>query len=74
MKELWLVGQYKSGKIGKIVWEFQGIFSTEKKAVAACRNFRYFVEKVTLDQECPDESVLFPDGYYPIPITKNDIL
>jgi hypothetical protein len=73
-KKLWLVGQYKSGEKGNIVWEFQGIFSTEEKAVAACKNFRYWVAPIIMDEECPDGTVSFENDYYPISMTEDDIL
>ena len=64
--ELWLVGQYRSGEIPNIVWDFQGIFSTKGKALAACRNEWYFIAPIALDVELPDEVVQMPGAYYPL--------
>lgn len=53
--ELWLVQQYPEGSN---VPEFQGVFSSEERAVAACRTDRYFVcGPITLDEEVPHESL-----------------
>lgn len=65
--QLWLCGQCKSGeKLESIIWEFQGIYSTRTKAVAACRNSNYFICPVTLDEELLDETMQMPDTEYPI--------
>ncbi len=65
---LWLVGQAKSETPGE--WEFQGIFSTEEKAVGACRTAWYFVAPVELDKELPHETATMPGSYYPL-ITRS---
>ena len=46
--KLWLCGQFRpiTGR-----WEFQGIFSSREKAIAACRNENYFIQPVNLDDE-----------------------
>lgn len=61
--KMWLVGQYKN--IG--MWEFQGIFTTEKLAVNACRDENYFVMEVLIDTEIPHETSEMPPDkmYYP---------
>lgn len=62
---LWLVGQYKGGEEPDTQWDFQGIFSTRDKAVDACRNERYFVVPVIVDQEEPDELGTFDGAEWP---------
>ena len=62
---LWLVGQYHSGEIPNIVWEFQGVFDSKQKALAACRNEYYFVAPVVLNEEIPDDTYVFPGLVYP---------
>lgn len=59
---LFLVGQVR----GNGAWEVQGVFSSEKKAVAACRTQFYFVMPLTLDAEVPDETTDMADAYYPL--------
>jgi len=50
----------------QVQWDFQGIFSTEEKAIAACRNWDYCYMPVKLDEELPDERYI-PDGWiYPL--------
>ena len=59
--ELWLVGQWR----GDYEWEFQGVFSSKEKAIAACRNNNYFLAPVYLNSECPDEKRGMPNCEYP---------
>jgi hypothetical protein len=64
--ELWICGQLiGEWKASASVWEFQGAFSNKELAVAACRDERYFIFSYVLDAECPHESVLATDTYYP---------
>jgi hypothetical protein len=52
---LWLCG--KNNIHGS--WEFAGIFSTEQKAINACKNENYFIASVGLDSYS-DKKNLFP--------------
>ena len=61
MKELWIVGQVKDWPH----YEFQGVFDTEEKAIAACRGPEYFVSPEILNAELPHETELNPRAYYP---------
>jgi len=45
-------------------WEFQGVFDSEAKAVAACRTEAWFVMPCKLNEELPAETMVAP-GYYP---------
>ena len=47
------------------IWEFQGVFSTESKAVEACGDETYFIFKSVLDEELPHEAFV-ADGRYPV--------
>jgi len=59
--KLWIVGQYREPN-----WDFQGVFSSEEKAVAACRTPLYFVAPADLDAEAPHELAKeWPGAYYP---------
>ena len=69
---LWLVGQFKGREKG-IVWEFQGIFNTEPKAIAACVKSNYFVAKVTLNEKCPEDTQTFKEMYYPVNVSITKI-
>lgn len=60
---VWVVGQHK---LIDGVWEFIGVFSTEEKAVAACRDYTYFVGPARIDEQLPDETVEWTGSYYPI--------
>lgn len=46
--------------------EFQGVFSSEERAAAACRDVNWFVAPATLDREVQDEPIIWPGGYYPL--------
>lgn len=63
MTHLWIVGQIDA--TDHLKWAFQGIFDTEEKAVAACRDRNYFVGPCILNQERPHENKPWPGSYYP---------
>lgn len=50
--KLWIVGQAFDEK----GWDFQGVFSTREKAVAACKTERFFICSCSLDVELPVET------------------
>lgn len=62
--ELFIVGKTTS-ECGSI-WEFQGVFDTKQKAVAACRDARYFVAPATLNLASPDEKTVWAGAFNPI--------
>lgn len=64
--KLWICGQLRSySKAKGSVWDFQGAFSTKKKAEKACRNEKYFIFSVKVDQELSDTQVDAKDAVYP---------
>jgi len=72
MKEVWICGQLTGKYVGASTpWEFQGVFDSEQKAIAACRDENYFIYSAIMNQELPDESVE-PDGRYPLHPNDND--
>ena len=50
---LFLVGRVT----GRVSWDFQGVFTTEAAAIAACKKKNYFFLVVDLDQELPEAPV-----------------
>ena len=58
--EVWLAGSYKN------LWEILGIFSTEERAIAACKLPIDFVAPLTIDEVAPDEPVEFLNSFYPL--------
>ena len=64
--KLWIVGRWRSGEPENSVWDFQGVFSSEKQAQAACRTWRYFVGPADLDVSLPGETIEWENAYYPI--------
>ena len=64
--ELWICGQIREkANETRHIWDFQGVFTSEEKAKAACRNDKYFIMPIELDKEYPDEAVKPTRGYYP---------
>ena len=64
--QLWIVGQYRGQTDdGLTAWEFQGVFTTEAAAVAACRSRYYWVAPARLNQPLPGHTVEWPGAYYP---------
>ena len=61
--KLWVVGKNKQHEI--VGWEFMGIFDSEDKAIAACKNKHYFVGEAILNQDLTDEKIEWPGAYYP---------
>jgi len=61
-KMLWIVGKscgYSDG------WEFQGVFDSEEKAVAACVSEDMFVGPAKLNMSVSLETKEWPGAYYP---------
>lgn len=63
--QVWICGQYHSGEGEGVVWSFQGVFSDEKKAVAACVSYQYFIAPALMDKEFPDKIRGWKGAYYP---------
>lgn len=68
MSTLFIVGRVTSAPdAAAATWDFQGVFSTEALAIAACRDHTYFVGPALLDQELPHETEPeWPGARYPI--------
>lgn len=49
-----------------VEWELIGVFSTEAKAVAACKELLDCVAPVELDAVAPRGQTVFPGAYYPL--------
>lgn len=63
---VWVVGQYISGSDrDNMVWELQGIFTVETKALEAVVDRNYFIGKVELNKALPHETVDW-DVRYPL--------
>lgn len=64
--KLYIVGKKTTDDSADKSWEFQGVFSTEQKAVAACLTAFYFVGPADLDDAFPDATTGWVGAYYPI--------
>jgi hypothetical protein len=63
---VWVVGKWRSGEVLASVWDINGVFDSEEKAVAACGdNPDYFVGPLVLNQSAPDETTEWIGLYYP---------
>lgn len=62
--KLWIVG--KNTPDGN--WEFQGVFSSEQKAAAACITSDYWIGPADLDEELLSHSTEWEGSYFPIPV------
>lgn len=73
IKHVFIVGETLNAKQNK--WIFQGIFSTEEKAVSQCVRNNFFIARVEIDfEENPNLLREFEYAYYPLvqdkPIVK----
>ena len=67
MKELWAVGQFRrEADDGLSIWDFQGIFTSEAKAVDACQGPKWYVWPVNADEELPERPFSAVGAYYPL--------
>lgn len=58
---IWVVGRIRK----KRPWEFQGVFWTKKRAIAACEDETYFIGPATLNEILPRDTRVWPGAYYP---------
>lgn len=76
--EVWIVGQMiddSAGEDGEArIWEFGGVFTSEEKAIAACRFDEYFIAPHRLNEAQPHETVPMIGCYYPRLQSKEDAL
>lgn len=61
--DLWVCGKLLDSPDA---WEFQGVFSTEEKAIAARADRPdFFIGPAAMDEVAPDEPTPWPGGYIP---------
>jgi hypothetical protein len=60
--KLWIVGKVTEFP----AWEFQGVFDTPEKALAACKTVAYFVGPCELNATVPDRTEPWPGCEYPL--------
>ena len=64
--KLWITGKYlKALENDEIAWDFKGVFSSKKEAISACHDDNYFIGPAKLNEKHKDETILWPDCYYP---------
>jgi hypothetical protein len=63
MTTLFVVG--KVDVLSPRQWEFMGVFDDEELAMEACKDERYFVGPVELNETIPETQTEWPMAYYP---------
>lgn len=66
---VWIVGKLDPDVDGP--WEVMGVYDSEANAVAACKDWRYFVGPQDMNVPAPDERTAWPGCYYPITQVAN---
>lgn len=74
MEEVWISGRVVAATDKGQVWELQGIFPDEPAAVAACRDWTYFVAPILWNVSLRHETIDEPRAYYPIARQPGDEL
>jgi hypothetical protein len=71
--EVWVCCRNIADAAEGTVWDFQGIFSTEGRAILACQAENYFVGPAKMGVELPPEQVEWEGCYYPL-LLMSDVL
>ena len=66
-QEVWIVGQRSDFTGETAQWTFAGVFTSKEKAIAACRDWTYFIGACNLDESAPHEvsTDWLRDAHYP---------
>lgn len=63
---VYIVGEYIDTAPSGVVWDFVGVFTSVKKATAACKGRRdRFYAPLELNAVAPDEKTILPGAVYP---------
>ena len=60
---LYMVGETLNDEIQS--WNFQGVYSTEEKAVDKCIEDNFFIARIEVDFDEPRDMIDFDYAYYP---------
>lgn len=63
---LFLVAKVTAETENGRVWECQGVFDSRDRAISECRDWRYCICPIVLNEPAPKETVEFPNAEYPI--------
>lgn len=66
IKEVWIVGQYRAGEKGNVVWDLQGVFNKKSAAIKACKYPDYFIMPIEMNESCSDEPQVNSSTIYPL--------
>jgi hypothetical protein len=70
--QIWVCGRVVSETSEGLVWELQGVFSSEQSAVSACRDETYFIGPETLDVSLRHDTDIWEGCYYPLYVLGNE--
>jgi hypothetical protein len=66
--KLWIVGKNIADLDAGVVWEFQGVYDSEEKALSACISPNHFIGPAALNKSLPDETQQWPGCIYPVAV------
>jgi hypothetical protein len=67
---VWITGKETFDENPKS-FEIQGVFDSKDKAIDACKDVRYFIGPLKLNQALPDEKQEWPGAIYPLAEKEN---
>jgi len=63
---VWVCGKWTRDTDDGVVWELQGVFSSEELAAVACVHRDMFIGPAVLNEPLPLEKVAWPGSYFPL--------
>ena len=65
-KIIWVVGRWRGGGYLNSIWDINGVFDSEQKAVEACQDRpSYFVGPLVLNESLEHDTTEWKGMYYP---------
>ena len=49
-----------------VFWEILGVYTSRKKAIARCKTLDDWIVALPLDQDLPDEGIVFDTEFFPL--------
>lgn len=66
ISKVWICGQARLKADYTVrTWEIVGVFSSQEKAIQACRDMDYFVGPMIMNQAMPHEPTEWEGSFYP---------
>lgn len=64
--DLFVVGRWFDENESGQIWELEGVYDSEQRALDEITDEFQFIGPVTLNERLPDESQIWPGAYYPL--------